>query len=855
MPSIEQYLTPESCSHIRNAVADASGNEVFFVGRPGEDGRIHSIRTVCRGGPRSVMVLFSVPQFGDVVIHNHPSGVLLPSRADEEIASRFDGKGVGFFIVDNEATELYALVEPFREEAPSILLKEDEIADLLGPKGPLAQHLEFYEERQEQQEMLRHIVRAFNQNEILMVEAGTGTGKSIAYLLPSIYWAKRNRKRVLISTNTINLQQQLCSKDLPFLQKVLDEPFRAVLVKGRRNYLCLRKLHQQTAESQLDLDLNDDWEDFQMMLQWAQNTKSGDRADLPFVPKEVVWSSIATESDTCQRNRCEYYRSCFYYMARRKQASADILVTNHHIFFADLALRHATGNYHAGALLPPYDCVVLDEAHNIEDAASSFLGYQVTRVGVLRALGMLLKVNRREQEGGLLHQIADQIFKIQGMIRQADDLRQCIVETLIPTIRRQRKRTMWFCEQIHSILIDKDSDSATSKTIKVRVTESFQKRGPWESLREIGLDWSDELQGLVYELQRFYHRLEEATSRQSRAFSGFLMDLDGACTRLGGAVAALTLFFAESSEEDDVIQEYVRWFELDERDAGRVKLQMGPLEIGRSMQRMLYDHVDSVVMTSATLATDKKDFSYIGHRLGLPLVSEERVQQALFPSPFQYANQSLVCIPSDIPGPKEKHFEEMLMALIFRAVRASDGHAFVLSTSFHLMNKLYQHLARRFSEELGIRSLCQGNASRHVLLQQKIQDPRSVLFGTDSFWEGVDVRGRALSNVILTRLPFRVPSEPLIEARMEAIENQGGNSFLRYTVPAATIKFKQGFGRLIRSGEDRGTVLILDKRVVNKSYGKRFLRALPEECPRVIGTTDNVFEQLELFHRYNRLDG
>jgi ATP-dependent DNA helicase DinG len=835
---------------MREAIADANGNEIFFVGKPGENGQIYDVRTVCRGGPRSVMVLFSVPQFGDVVIHNHPSGVLLPSRADEEIAGRFDGKGVGFFIINNEVDDLYALVEPFREEEPHIELNEDEMVALLGPEGPLARHLPHYEERHEQQEMLRHLVRSFNDEKLLMVEAGTGTGKSLAYLLPAVYWARRNRQRVLISTNTINLQQQLCNKDIPFLQRVLDEPFRAVLVKGRQNYMCLRKLHQQAADSQLHLE--DEYEDLQMLLQWAQQTGTGDRADLSFVPQEQLWSAIKAESDTCQRTRCEYYRSCFYYMARRKQASADILVTNHHIFFADLALRHATGNYHAAALLPPYQRVILDEAHNIEDAASSFMGHRVTRMGVLRALGMLLKVNRKRQEGGLLMQVADQLFKQQQGIRQAEDLRQQIFETVLPTVRRQRKQTMWFCEQLHRILHDGGNGQEPS-VIKLRVTENMMQRGPWRELQEIGLDWSDELQGLVNELLRLYHRLEQATSRQSRTFSGFLMDLEGAASRLGGAAAALSLFFRNGdNDEDDDVNQYVRWFELDGRDAGKIRLHMAPLEIGASMRRMLYEHVGSVAFTSATLATDQKDFSYIAERIGLTKMPEDRVSQAMFPSPFAYQHQSLVCIPRDIPNPKDADFDDVIVPLIYRAIEASDGRAFVLCTSFRLMTFLHQQLADRLKDKMGIRSLCQGEAPRHVLLQQKIDDPRSVLFGTDSFWEGVDVRGEALVNVILTRLPFRVPSEPLIEARMEAIESRGGNSFLRYTVPAATIKFKQGFGRLIRSREDRGTVLILDKRVVQKSYGKRFLRALPEDCPQVIGTTDHVMGHLMAFHRQLR---
>ncbi len=846
VPSIEQYISAEACEKMRSAIADAGGNEVFFVGRPNDKGCIHQVKVVCRGGPRSVLVLFSVPQYGDVVIHNHPTGHLLPSSADEDIAHRFDGKGVGFFIVNNDVSEVYALVEPFREEEPSVLLSEEEMVRVLGPEGPLAQTLEGYEERKQQVGMLRSVVQSFNQEEVLMVEAGTGTGKSLAYLIPSIYWARRNRKRVLVSTNTINLQQQIYEKDIPFLQRVLDEPFEAVLVKGRRNYMCLRKLEQHSADPQLFPE--EEREDLQLLVQWANQTTTGDKAELTMMPKEAVWSTIATDSDSCQRNRCEFYRSCFYYIARRSQAKADVLITNHHILFADLSLREASNNYHAAALLPPYHRVVMDEAHNVEDAASSFLGSQITKLGVLRALGILYRTTRRRQEGGLLLQVAAMLLHAHQSVRLSDVLRQQILETILPTVRRQRQRAGWFSEQMFKIITGGETQEEGSIQ-KVRVTESFIQRGPWKGLQELGQDWADELRGLVHEMSRMLRRLEDATSRQARKFSGPLMDMEGAVSRLSGAASTLDHFF-KPKEDDQPSQrdDLVRWFEINHRDQGQIKLQTAPLEVGPSMHQMMYERFPGVVFTSATLATDKKNFGYFANRLGIDGLPDQRVQDAMYSSPFAYGEQSLIGIPTNIPAPYEASFEMAICDVIMEALRISEGRAFVLCTSFHLLRYLYQELSPRLEKELGIRSLRQGEAPRHALLQQKINDPKSVLFGTDSFWEGVDVPGDALRNVILTRLPFRVPSEPLIEARVEAIEARGENPFARYTVPAATIKFKQGFGRLIRSRSDRGTVLILDKRVVQKSYGKRFLNALPHESPRCVGSVEDVMKAFSRFH-------
>ncbi|TNE47538.1 MAG: DEAD/DEAH box helicase [Deltaproteobacteria bacterium] len=844
MPSIDQYISSELCQKMRESIADAQGNEVFFVGKPGESGKIEEIRVVCRGGPRSVMVLFSVPQYGDVVIHNHPSGHLLPSTADEEIAHKFDGKGVGFFIINNEVDEIYALVEPFREEAPATPLNEEEMVNILGPDGPLAKHLPGYEERQEQMDMLRHVVRSFNDEQVLLVEAGTGTGKSVAYLIPAIFWARRNRQRVLVSTNTINLQQQVFEKDIPFLQRVLGESFEAVLVKGRRNYLCQRKLHQNSDD--LTLFPEEEREDVQYLIEWGNQTQTGDRAELSVMPRDAIWSTIATDADSCARNRCEYYRSCFYYMARRRQAKADVLITNHHILFADLALREATNNYHAAALLPPYQRVVMDEAHNVEDAASSFLGSQVTRRGVLRALGQLYR-NRGRQESGLLIQLAGMLLHASN-VQNKEKLRQTILETVLPTVRRQRQRAGWFAEQMHKALLGGENKEDTS-THKIRVTDALLERGPWDRLQSLGMDWSDELRGLVHELLRLGRNIDTATTRMARKFAGPLMDLEGATARLTGAAGTLELFFRPKtddhpSERDDL----VRWFEVSPSDTTRIKMQTAPLEIGEAMHDMMYDRFGGVVFTSATLATDSKDFSYFSGRLGIDRLEHGRSSSATFASPFDYSSQSLVGIPKDIPAPYDASFKMVITDVIMEALRISDGRAFVLCTSFQLLRYLHNELAPRLLEEMGIRSLKQGEAPRHTLLQEKINDPRSVLFGTDSFWEGVDVRGDALSNVILTRLPFRVPSEPLIEARVEAIEARGENPFVKYTVPSATIKFKQGFGRLIRSRMDRGTVLILDKRVVEKSYGKRFLNALPEACPRVVGSRQQVMEAFQAFH-------
>lgn len=849
LPTLDQYMTHEVVAKLRAALRKNEGAGAYFVGQLDQDGKIARVKAVCKEGPRAPMLLFSTPKTGEVVLHNHADAQLLPTQQDEEYARRFDEKGIGYLLIDNQVEHAHQIVEGVQEAESLVPLDEKEITALLGPKGPMARKLPRYEQRDEQIAMLRGMVRAFNHDHIYMVEAGTGTGKSLAYLIPSVYWAHRNRERVVVSTKTINLQEQIFYKDIPFLQEVLDIPFTASLVKGRNNYLCIRRVHQVGAELQIEQD-EEQRKQLHRLHEWAQNTTTGDKSSLSFLPDDALWSRLQADGDACQRMRCEHYKSCFYYIARRQQADADILVTNHHVLFADLALRESSGNFHTPALLPPYHRIVLDEAHNIEDAASAFLGFQITPFGVLQSLGKLLRTKKQE-ETGLLRQIGGLLQEHHHKIKGVGPLQQTLFEKLIPEVRRLRENTLRIEQRIRSLLVDAENN--TPQLIKVRVTPSFRKQGPWQDLREMGLGWGQQIRDLLQWLMKFAADVEDQAKVIEKDLSSPLMEIGAAVNRLGNAAASLDLFFSEDetdesnpNAEDEAV--LVRWFEAQTQADGRLRLQAAPLEVAAPLSKMLYDHFGTIALTSATLTTGQKDFSFLQQRLGMQDLPDSRVFSDMFPSPFDYATQSLIGIPTDLPGPNAPQFRDAICEIIFRSLEISDGRAFVLCTSFGLLRFLYERLAPRL-ERLDIRSLCQGQMPRHILLQRKIEEERSVLFGTDSFWEGVDVQGRALCNVILTRLPFRVPSDPLIEARVEALESRGENSFLRYTVPSATIKFKQGFGRLIRSKQDRGTVLILDNRVVEKSYGSVFLDALPPESPRLIAPTNEVMRALRHFHQ------
>ncbi|MEM1010339.1 MAG: DEAD/DEAH box helicase, partial [Myxococcota bacterium] len=323
---------------LRASLHKSGGAPAYFLGKAGEDGRIAKIKMLCRETHRAPMLLFSVPRSGEFILHNDADPQLLPSKSDEEYSQRFDEKGVGYMLIDNAVQHAHVLVDGQPAEAPLQLLDEDQIVGVLGPHGPLASKLPRYEKRVEQMEMVRAVTRALNYDQVLMVEAGTGTGKSLAYLIPSIYWAHQNRERILVSTKTINLQEQIFYKDIPFLKKVLDIPFQAILAKGRNNYLCIRRMHQQLQAHQPP-DAPPAPKELQRLFYWSKQTTSGDRSELSFLPSESTWQQVRADGDACGRTKCEFYKTCFYYMARRRQADADILVANHHVLFADLALR------------------------------------------------------------------------------------------------------------------------------------------------------------------------------------------------------------------------------------------------------------------------------------------------------------------------------------------------------------------------------------------------------------------------------------------------------------------------------------------------------------------------------------
>ncbi|OEU73372.1 MAG: helicase [Desulfuromonadales bacterium C00003068] len=804
---------------MRQAIADSHGNEVFFLGHTDTNLSIWSVTVLARGNKESVPALLSRCHSGDTVIHNHPSGNLTPSNADLSIAATLGEQGIGFHIVDNTVENVYKVVEACPPQAQQ-LLKPETLAAHLGPEGPLAQHLGNYEERPEQLRMALDCADAFNHDKLATIEAGTGTGKSLAYLIPAILWSLGNEEPIAISTNTINLQEQLIRQDLPLLKKAIKQDFQAVLVKGRSNYLCLRRLDNAYREP--DLFNNEHTSDLENLRSWATDTKGGSKDELNIVPASQVWNEVCCEMDQCPRTRCPHYTRCFFHKARRRAAHADLLIVNHSLLMSDLAVRSQTENYSAAAVLPPYSRIVIDEAHHLEDAATRNFSIRISEFSFSRILNRLC--HPRKQERGLLPQLLSSLAKeLPDTEAILYDSLYTQIEELVSRCRQLRDNSRQQFQSQRDAFCQRKEQSSPRNDLRWRITTTEAQTSDWKKLRKSLNPLAKESAEIAAKLERLLKECNKnLPDKTAEVLIGSLTDTQGVCDRLAGLSNDLNLLltlddhactWVEATPGLGRNREMVLW------------LNMAPINVAHTLKRALYDRFRTIILTSATLTTNHS-FNFFNQRSGLDLCPPERCTERQLESPFDFANQAVIAVPTDIVEPNHDHFATMLSEQVEAAVRASHGRTFILFTAYTLLKKIYNQLDAPLNAH-GFHCLCQGQAARHQMIEQFKHGDGNILFGTDSFWEGVDVPGRSLEQIIITRLPFRVPTEPIQIARSEAIEQQGGNPFMLYTVPQAIIRLKQGFGRLIRHRNDRGVVLILDKRVISKRYGRLFLNSLP----------------------------
>ncbi len=823
--SVER-LAPAVIALLRAEIARAGGREVSFVAGLDGNGQLVEARVVARGTVDAVLALPGVAERGELLLHNHPSGILDPSGADLSVAARLHDGGVGFGIVDNDVTELYVVVEVPRARAAARLDPVD-VAGLLAEGGAIARALGGFEDRPSQRDMAAYIADVYNDGGVALLEAGTGVGKSFAYLAPALLWARENGERTVVSTNTINLQEQLVGKDLPILARALatgDHVPSYALLKGWRNYLCLARLdHARSGQDSLFED--ERRAELDTLGEWAARTADGSLADLADEPSDDVWDAVAAESDLCTRLKCPHFERCFVFQARRRAAEADVVVVNHHLLASDLAVRMASENWQDAAVLPPYRRLILDEAHHVEDVAAQHLGTQVSMIGVQRLLSRLERNGR-----GLLPTLDADLHGHDDLLSKAS--RDLVRQRLLDALRAARAGA----DQLFVLL-----DRRLSGTDPVlRLMEDFAGDPIWSEGLGIALDnlltaFSELRDGVETIADRL--SIDDPAERRVQLIG----ELRGVVRRLDSAAAALTAALKPPPGGPPA----VRWLERRGRRTPNIALAAVPLDLATLLKDNLFDRVETVVLTSATLAA-AGEFSFLEERLGLDLPPSRVVVREALPSPFDFAAQCLFGIPTDFPEPRddEAGHDAAVARVLVELAHASDGGIFCLFTSHSALRRAADTVRPQLAGRWPL--LVQGDVPRDLLLRRFREAGSAILLGTDSFWEGVDVPGRALRVLILAKLPFKVPSEPLTAARLERLAARGLDGFSHYLLPHAALKLKQGFGRLIRSRADVGAVVLLDRRVVTKPYGRTILAGLPP-ATKAIGHWDDVRRACEEF--------
>ena len=818
---IKDRFSKESLQTIKKYLEEQNNKSMIFKATFDEDELIQEPFFLSLYKKKSFEETLTKVARNEVVIRTTKPNQLYPSDMELELSEElYTRRNIAYCLLSSDLDDFY-----FVQDIDRIFLEDIDIKNYFSKDGILAKEIKGFEYRQEQEEMAQYIQEAINEDKKIIVEAGTGTGKTLAYLIPAIKWAVANKKKVIIATNTINLQEQLLLKDIPLAKSIIKDEFSYVLVKGRNNYVCKRLFNELALGKNIDIETFsiEAREQIEYILKWGNKTKTGDKAELPFEVYPDVWELVQSTTELCLGKKCPYRKECFYMKTRMEKMEADILISNHHVFFADLNVRAETDFDSEYLILPRYDMVIFDEAHNIESVARSYFSVEVSKISFTRLLNRIYqRKNKRKKEKSALIRVEDTIDE-----KNLEDSEQYIylLNTLKEEISILQNIGDEYFDEIRKIY-----ETNTEAPIKKSLNNFEMTKSRFlENLREKKDIFQTKLADFLNLMMIFNNVIDEEKDKNPEVinFNNHLKMFK----------AYIDSFKFINSFEDD---NYIYWLDINSKRTN-VVLTATPLNIAQKLGTVLFDNLDRLVFASATIVVNGS-FDYFKKSLGL---DEEDCIEAIIKSPFDYNEQMSVYIPSDIQDSENINaFVSDASRFILNILLKTNGKAFILFTSYTMLNQIYYSISKKLKDK-GFEVFLHGDKPRSQLIKEFKEAENPILFGTTSFWEGVDVQGENLSNVIITKLPFLVPTDPVVSAISKKIEENGGNSFTDFQLPEAIIKFKQGVGRLIRKKTDSGNIFILDNRILKKRYGSLFINALPSQKNIKILEKDDIIKEIE----------
>ncbi len=827
MDSPLSHISEQAIRLIQHHIAENRGNEVMFIGQTDSDGLVIDVRVAARGNEGMVPAVLSAAAPGNMLIHNHPSGDVRPSEQDLLLAATAAERGIGSLIVDNMVRSLFVMVEYLPPEDDTIEpLDLSKVGAVLGEGGVLSSVLSGYEVRGPQLDMAEAVTRTLNKKGLTVIEAGTGTGKSFAYLVPAILWLSLNRRsRVVISTSTIALEEQLIHKDIPLLlEQAGIADISVALLKGRSNYLCLRKFADFKREHmQLSLNGSGTTDIVDKLDEQIAENRDGSRSSFSVELSGETWQQICSNDYECSAGRCRYFEKCFFFRSRRRANAASLVLVNHHLLMADISVRSASNDEQR--VIPEYDVLVVDEAHNLFRSAISFMGDTFSSYSLLR---ILKRLHNRAKNQGLIKRIQSMvtadadIIALDSVIRDIMGFEPFFLHSLYPDMlailqKENRYETMFSLDDTHhrSELIP------FAEEIISRVERIVEKSRP--IVKKLSAEVAE----------------EQLLPAEKYTIDSLLTDAGGALAKLEDTISFLRRFFSPESAPD-----YVFWGETHGKTG--IRFTITPLDLQKVLAEELYDKVNTVIFSSATLSTSRSEegFSFFLRESGISRAART-ARTVLLPAYFDYRNQLRALVVTDAPMPTEPSFADWVVRRMPELLEASGGGALVLFTNISQRNAA----ADAIRSSVPFSLLVQGESHSSTLLNRFRKERNSVLFATDLFWEGIDVKGDALRSLILVRLPFSFPRHPFIKRYLAKLEEETGKKgFTLYTLPMAVLKFKQGIGRLIRTKDDTGTVVVLDKRLLTHAYGRNFKDALPEAISFTAVSSERLADSIRLHH-------